>query len=169
MRTMLLLVALLAFAGTGVWAQDRVSFGLAGGATLTLGELEQAGARSGFNLMLIAAIRAEHLPAAVRLDGTWSRFAVQDPTGTNLDLIAITANVSYFLPVMLLPRLYVIGGPGVYNWRTQGRTVTNFGANAGVGATLPLAGVAVFLETRFHQVFSDDYERILPISLGITF
>lgn len=60
---------------------------------------------------------------------------------------------------------YIIGGVGLYDG--------NFGLNAGAGAdfNLNFMPVGLFLEGRFHRIFSGEPEDVslFPISLGVRF
>jgi hypothetical protein len=60
---------------------------------------------------------------------------------------------------------YIIGGVGLYDG--------NFGLNAGVGAdfNLNVIPVGLFLESRFHLIFSGEPEdlSLFPVSLGVRF
>ena len=76
-------------------------------------------------------------------------------------------------------RPYLIGGGGVYNVKATGTNdvgtivqggVTKFGLNAGAGFDFKAGGAGLFIESRFHDVFtSGENLKFLPITLGIRF
>jgi opacity protein-like surface antigen len=78
-------------------------------------------------------------------------------------------------------RPYLIGGGGVYNFKTTGtndlgtivstdNSTTKFGLNAGAGFDFKLGSVGLFLESRFHDVFMSGQDlKFVPITLGLRF
>lgn len=147
--------------------QRAVSFGLAAGATVPLGDLSDAGAETGFNLMGTLDIGAPAMPVGFRVDAGWSQL------GTDLDedfrIIAVTGNVRYALSGVAA-KPYLIGGLGFYNSEFGGEDSNDFGINGGVGIEFLLSGFNTFGEVRFHNIFGeDDSAQILPIMFGFKF
>jgi hypothetical protein len=78
-------------------------------------------------------------------------------------------------------RPYLIGGGGVYNLKTTGtndlgplfdtdNSTTKFGLNAGAGFDFKAGSAGLFIEGRFHDVFtSGENVKFLPITVGIRF
>jgi hypothetical protein len=76
-------------------------------------------------------------------------------------------------------RPYLIGGVGVYNSKLTGQDdpsdilgggTTDFGLNAGAGFDFKVGGAGLFVEGRFHNVFTSgagEDLRFIPITLGI--
>ena len=76
-------------------------------------------------------------------------------------------------------RPYLIGGGGVYNFKTTGEddlgglidtdnSVTKFGLNGGAGFDFKAGAIGLFVEGRFHNVFTSGSNlRFIPISVGI--
>ena len=77
-------------------------------------------------------------------------------------------------------RPYLIGGVGVYNFKTvggddvslpgEGDTSTDFGLNAGAGFDIKAGGIGLFVEGRFHNVFARRHvetAQFIPITVGI--
>src|SRR5215218_2847190 len=73
---------------------------------------------------------------------------------------------------------YVIGGGGVYNSKGIGNDAdlfgddssTDFGLNAGLGLNYTVSRIVLYLETRYHTVFTDaDDSHFIPVTLGIRF
>jgi opacity protein-like surface antigen len=98
-------------------------------------------------------------------------------------LIFGTGNVVYKFKTSELStfRPYLIGGVGVYNIKTTGaddvggvvdtdNSTTKFGLNAGAGFDIKAGGVGLFVEGRFHDVFTDGTNfRFIPITVGVRF
>ena len=73
---------------------------------------------------------------------------------------------------------YAIGGGGVYNSKGIGSDAdlfgggssTDFGLNAGLGLNYTVSRVVLYLEARYHTVFTDaDDSHFIPVTLGIRF
>lgn len=125
-------------------------------------------------------------PVGIQVDGQFHQFKLDDavqPAGGDLKdrLIFGTANIVYKFKTSEETRFrpYLIGGGGVYNLKTTGadevggvidtdNSTTKFGLNAGAGFDFKAGSVGLFIEGRFHDVFTEgtDYQFI-PITLGI--
>jgi hypothetical protein len=108
--------------------------------------------------------REEGNPVGFRVDGM-IQFADPD------NLFIGTANALYNFSTSSEARIrpYVIGGAGIY---ADGGT--DFGINAGAGATFPLgvgdSPARAFAEARFHAIFAEDNTvQQLPLTVGIMF
>jgi opacity protein-like surface antigen len=111
----------------------------------------------------------------------YQRFGVDDvPDGfdAKFQIIQGTANVVYTFTTAEESTFhpYLIGGVGLYNAKATGDDVpdseseTDFGINAGAGFDFQAGAVALFVEGRFHNVFSDpDNTNFIPITVGIRF
>jgi len=73
---------------------------------------------------------------------------------------------------------YVISGGGVYNSKGIGNDAelfgddsgTDFGLNAGLGVNYTVSRIVLYLEARYHTVFtSGDDSHFIPLTLGIRF
>jgi hypothetical protein len=83
-----------------------------------------------------------------------------------------TSEESHFHP-------YLIGGGGIYNLKTTGSTTpgvilsggtTKFGINAGAGFDFKAGGAGLFVEGRFHDIFTSGSDvKFIPITVGIRF
>jgi hypothetical protein len=121
----------------------------------------------GVDFHLLATLRfnrEEGNPVGYRLDGML-QFA--DPDNVFIG----TANALYHFSTSSEARIrpYVIGGAGIY---ADGGT--DFGINAGAGATFPLgvgdSPARMFAEARFHAVFAEGNTiNQLPLTVGIMF
>ena len=73
---------------------------------------------------------------------------------------------------------YVIAGGGVYNSKGIGNDAdlfgddasTDFGVNGGLGLNYTVSRIVLYLEARYHTVFTDaDDSHFIPLTLGIRF
>lgn len=108
--------------------------------------------------------REEGNPVGFRVDG------MLQVTGGD-DLLIGTVNALYKFSTSSDARIrpYVIGGAGIY---ADGGS--DFGINAGAGATFPLglgdSPARAFAEARFHAIFAEGNTiQQLPITVGIMF
>ncbi|MGH7665677.1 MAG: hypothetical protein ACRENI_15515 [Gemmatimonadaceae bacterium] len=152
-----------------------------GGATLPLGDLDDNGVETGFNIAGIAEIGAPLVPLSFRIDAMWSQLDYEFDGGIippgflgdpddGLRLVSVTGNFKYAMSGIGL-RPYLMGGGGYYNVRAAGaETQHEVGINAGAGLELLLTGLTTFAEVRFHHIFTEgESMQILPISVGIRF
>lgn len=150
-------------AATLAWSASPLAaqvFGAGVGPTFSL----EDGGGTDFHVMgSLRFSREEGNPVSFRVDGM-----VQFTEGS--DLFIGTANALYnFNTAEARIRPYVIGGAGIY---ADGGT--DFGINAGAGATFPLgvgdSPARLFAEARFHAVFAEGNTiNQLPITVGIMF
>jgi hypothetical protein len=119
----------------------------------------------------------------LRVDGAYNRFctAACDESGGDLDVRFrfLNANLSGIAELPLGAtadlRPYVLGGVGLYNYKLEGDDVpagfdeseTDFGLNGGLGLTYMLGRVGLFVESRFHHVFTSEEDiQYIPVVLG---
>jgi opacity protein-like surface antigen len=181
----------------GATAAPRpLTLGASAGLTLPTGDFGDV-TKTGFNVGAHLAFRPATLPFGVRVEGQFNRFAIEDneligfEADGNIQIISGTANVVLGVPTDISAiRPYVIGGVGIYNYRSSGRftlggetesgtaSQTDFGLNGGAGVEFGLGGLAAFVEARYHVIFNapDDDElegientKFIPISFGIKF
>ena len=101
-----------------------------------------------------------------------------DDFDIGFQVIQGTANVVYTFTTAEEStfRPYLIGGVGLYNQKATGDdsgdpdSQTDFGINGGAGFDFQLGSVGLFVEGRFHNIFSDpDNTNFVPISVGVRF
>ena len=162
-------------------AQMPVSFGLGGGVTIPTGSTSDA-LKTGWHGMALVRFKPAASPVGFQIDGMYQRLSVDDG-GLDLDLttqiINGTANVVFSFPVSEETRFrpYLIGGGGLYNFDLKGddapattESETDFGINAGAGFDVSFGGGTLFVEGRFHNVFSEgDDAKFIPITVGVRF
>lgn len=164
-----------------------VEFSLGGGLGVPLGDTSDRD-KLGWHGLAGLSFVPTGWPVGIQVDGQFHQFklddAVQPPGGKLKDrLIFGTGNIVYKFKTSETSsiRPYLIGGGGVYNLKTTGagnlgtvlgtdNSTTKFGLNAGAGFDFKAGSVGLFIEGRFHDVFTDgtDY-RFIPITLGLRF
>jgi hypothetical protein len=161
-------------------AQSSVKFSLGGGLTLPLGDFGDL-ASTGWHGLAAVSFQPANFPVGFQVDGMFHRLGVDEnfPLGddVNNQIIQGTANAIYKFEVSpdTKVRPYIIGGVGLYNNKLTGDDVpddfgseTDFGINGGAGFDFQAGAVALFLEGRFHNVFSDpDNTNFIPITVGV--
>jgi hypothetical protein len=159
--------ALIALAaGTGdAAAQVRLSVG--GGPTFPVGNLGDE-FDMGYHVQLSAGLMPAMLPVGLRIDGAYNRFPEDDG---HFRVIVGSVNAVLDIPMQGFSP-YLIGGLGVYSSGGDDDhghpTTTNVGANVGAGFRVGLPGLSVFVESRFHNIFSEgEQTRFVPVTLGI--
>lgn len=185
MKGMLKSVAALALA-TGMFAssahaQTAVQFGIGGGVGIPLSNFSDI-AKLGFHGLANVEFQPASLPVGFRVEGMYSRFGFSDDFEAlvgegNWQLISGTANVVYTFTTAAESKFhpYLIGGAGAYNMKANQDNVDNdsetkFGINAGAGFNVAMGAAAVFIEGRFHNVFTEDEStNFVPISVGVRF
>jgi hypothetical protein len=152
----------------GVSATDgaaQVRFSVAGGPSFATGDHPLD---TGYHVQLSAGFPALTLPVALRADGAFNRFT---ENRSNYDVLSGTLNGILNVPLAVASP-YIIGGAGVYSIEDKAHgdpRETNLGLNIGGGIRLPLPGLSVFVEARYHHPFGDDATGFVPLSFGIRF
>jgi hypothetical protein len=157
-------------------------FALGGGASIPTGKFSEL-ANMGWHATGSLNFGRHDSRLGLLIDGTYSEFGF-DVEGFDVKQRWIygTANLVYrfkragseasrFNP-------YVIGGGGVYNSKGIGNDAdlfgddssTDFGLNAGLGLNYTVSRIVLYLEGRYHTVFTDaDDSHFIPVTLGVRF
>jgi opacity protein-like surface antigen len=170
---------LVASAGTVPLLAQGAEFSLGGGVTLPLGNFDDA-AKLGWHGTGAVSFVPQNVPVGFQIDGTFSQLSDETPADIKSQLIYGTGNVVYKFKVSQDTKFrpYLIGGGGVYNIKSKGDDVdpafdessTKFGLNAGAGFDFKAGSAGVFLEGRFHNVFTDgENAKFIPITVGVRF
>jgi opacity protein-like surface antigen len=156
-------------------------FSLGGGATVPLADFADA-TKTGWNGMAGISFVPGSFPLGIQIDGMYQRLKFDDAISTDLStqILQGTANLVYKFKTSEEStfRPYLIGGVGVYNFKAvggddvsapgEGNTSTDFGLNGGAGFDIKTSGIGLFVEGRFHNVFTDGSDaQFIPITLGI--
>jgi hypothetical protein len=165
-----------------------VEFALGGGIGVPLGDFDDA-SKLGWHGLAALSFVPDGWPVGIQFDGSYQQFALDDaaaPIGFSdlkTRLLVGTGNVVFKFKTSEEStfRPYLIGGVGVYNSKLTGQDdpgdilgggSTDFGLNAGAGFDFKAGGAGLFIEGRFHNVFSDGPGsdlRFIPITVGIRF
>jgi hypothetical protein len=164
-------------------AQSGARFSVGGGLTVPLGDFADA-VGTGFHGLAAVGFQPANFPVGIQVDGMFQRFGVDDDpvfgdVDANFRLLQGTVNAVYAFQTSPDSKIrpYLIGGVGLYNAKVTGDDVigdpeseTDFGINAGAGFDFTAGAVGLFVEGRFHNVFSDpDNTNFIPISVGVRF
>jgi outer membrane protein with beta-barrel domain len=161
-----------------------VEFGLGGGIGVPLGTFDDE-AKLGWHGLAELSFVPNGWPVGIQFDGSYQQFSVDDAaapagfSGLKRRFLMGTGNIVFKFKSSEEStfRPYLIGGAGVYNTKLTGQDdpsdilgggTTDFGLNAGVGFDFKAGGAGLFVEGRFHDVFTDGENlKFIPITLGI--
>ena len=182
-RSVVLGAVLMATVGAAQAMAQGAKFSVGGGLTLPLGDFGD-GQGTGWHGLAAVGFQPANLPVGFQVDGMYQRLGVDDELGLgddiNNQIIQGTANVVYTFTTAEESTFhpYLIGGVGLYNFKLTGDDVpdvldesnTEFGINAGAGFDFQAGNVGLFLEGRFHNVFTEgESSNFIPITVGIRF
>ena len=158
-------LGVIAFAAP-LQAQTGAQFSLGGSLGIPLGDFadeEVGGANMGFHGLAAVGFAPATMPVGFQIDGNFAQFGT-DADDVNVRNLFATGNVVYKFATAETSTLrpYLIGGLGVYNLKATGdgvvgdpESVTELGLNAGAGFNMAAGGASLFIEGRFHNVFTD--------------
>ena len=170
-------------AGAQALVSSPVQFGIVGGTTVPVGNLDDI-ATSGWHAGVLMNIGLPLVPLGFRVDGVWHETGTKtfgDGNSAKARIIAGTLDATYALGAVPILKPYLIGGVGVYNVKFTNTAVphigsgdseseTRFGINAGIGLRVQLTGFSTFIEARWHDIFTTgNSQQMIPLSVGITF
>ncbi len=179
-RSVVLGAALMASAGAAPAAAQGAEFSLGGGVSLPLSDFGDF-ASTGFHGLAAVSFVPSGFPVGIQVDGMFQRFGVDDNVifgnDANFQIIQGTANAVYKFRTSEETKIrpYIIGGVGLYSSKPTGDGVpdgvdsqTDFGINGGAGFDFKLGSAGLFVEGRFHNVFTDgDNTNFIPITAGV--
>ena len=155
-------------------------FSIGAGPTVPLGDFGDV-ANIGYHGLVAVSFVPGSFPLGIQLQGMYQRLKFDDdPADRSSQIIQGTANLVYKFKSSEESRFrpYLIGGAGIYNFKAvggddvsppgEGSTATDFGINGGAGFDIKAGGIGLFLEGRFHNVFSEGSStNFIPITLGV--
>jgi hypothetical protein len=157
-------------------------FSLGGGLGIPLGTFDDA-AKMGWMGLAAVSFVPNGSPVGIQIDGQFQQYKF-DGGGDLKDRFLIgTGNAVFKFKTSddAAFRPYLIGGGGVYNIKATGASTvggvtstegstTKFGLNAGAGFDFKAGSVGLFVEGRFHDVFTEgENVKFIPITVGIRF
>jgi hypothetical protein len=156
-------------------------FSLGGGATFPTGDYSDI-AKTGWHATGSINFGRHDSRFGLLIDGTYGELGLDN--GGSFDVrqqwIYGTGNLVFRFKRASASKLdpYIIGGAGVYHSRGIGNdadlfgdtSATDFGVNGGIGVNYALTGITLYLEGRYHTVFSDPSNtHFIPLTLGVRF
>jgi hypothetical protein len=153
-------------------------FSLGGGVGVPLGTFDDI-AKLGWHGLAAVSFVPNGSPVGIQIDGQYQQFKLDNFVDRKERFLMGTANVVFKFKTSEESafRPYLIGGGGVYNFKQTGSAdpgqvleggTTKFGLNAGAGFDFKAGSVGLFLEGRFHDVFSPGENlKFIPITVGI--
>jgi hypothetical protein len=158
-------------------------FSLGGGVGVPLGDFDDA-AKLGWHGLAAVSFVPEGWPVGIQIDGSYQQFSLDDEVFPGFDglknrFIMGTGNVVFKFKTSEEStfRPYLIGGGGVYNSKVTGSDdpddvlpggETKFGVNGGAGFDFKAGSAGLFVEGRFHNVFTEGSNtQFIPITVGI--
>jgi opacity protein-like surface antigen len=174
----------LATAVAAAPAQAQVAFGLAGGATIPSGDLNDR-QNLGYNGLATLQLGVPTFPLQFRADLQYNSFGGKDfgSAVTNAfnksDTRVISGSINGVFNLLPGPvKPYLIGGVGYYDTQLKGTDATRkVGYNYGAGVKFGLTGASIFVEARMHQIKDATFDvtggrataKFIPITVGIMF
>jgi hypothetical protein len=161
-------------------------FSLGGGIGFPLSNFNDI-AKLGWNGLAGVSFVPTGSPVGIQIDGQYQQYKLDESvvgTGSLKDRLLIgTANLVYKFKTAegSTFRPYLIGGGGVYNLKTTGssdvgtvistgNSQTKFGINGGAGFDFKTGSAGLFVEGRFHDVFTKGSNvQFIPITVGVRF
>lgn len=181
--TPLAAVVLIGLAGpTSAGAQKTYALGVGGGPSIPVGKLNDV-QKTGYNGTVMLAIGVAELPLGLRLDGVFNQFSRRDVlTPQNggsgvysFRVMGAIANLVYAFPGATA-KPYIVAGAGLYSTKTivaGSKADSDWGFNAGVGATFGLGPFATFIESRYHSISRSADKggviQFVPVTIGLLF
>ncbi len=172
-------LALGMLVSTSALHAQGAEFSLGGGVDLPLGDFDDV-AKLGFHGLAGVSVVPANWPVGIQVDGNYSQFKRDAPGDVKFKFIYGTANLVYKFktPEESRFRPYLIGGGGVYNRKAKGDALgvtfdeseTKFGINAGAGFDIKAGSAGLFVEGRFHDVFTTGSNTtFIPLTIGVRF
>jgi hypothetical protein len=161
-------------------------FSLGGGIGFPLSNFNDI-AKLGWNGLAGVSFVPTGSPVGIQIDGQYQQYKLDESVvgaGSLKDRLLIgTANLVYKFKTAegSTFRPYLIGGGGVYNLKTTGssdvgtiidtgNSQTKFGINGGAGFDFKTGSAGLFVEGRFHDVFTKGSNvQFIPITVGVRF
>jgi hypothetical protein len=160
------------------------TFSLGAGVSVPTGDFNTI-AKLGWHATAAVLLGKQTRPLGLQVEASYGQFGLDaSGAGGSFDVkerfIYGTGDVVFRLATSSATafRPYLIGGLGVYNSKGTGsdaalfgaEAATDFGVNAGAGFNYVTGGTTLFVEARFHSIFTDpNHTQFVPLSAGIRF
>jgi opacity protein-like surface antigen len=184
-RTVAAVLITMALSASAARAQGA-EFSLGGGLGIPLSNFDDI-AKLGWHGLAAVSFVPTGSPVGIQIDGQYHQFKLDNdvvgPGSLKDRFVFGTANAVFkFKTAETSPvRPYLIGGAGVYNFKTTGssdvgtvldtdNSTTKFGINGGAGFDFKAGSAGLFVEGRFHNIFTSGKDiEFIPITVGIRF
>lgn len=184
-RTVAAVLITMALSTSAARAQGA-EFSLGGGLGIPLSNFDDI-AKLGWHGLAAVSFVPTGSPVGIQIDGQYHQFKLDNdvvgPGSLKDRFIFGTADAVFkFKTAETSPvRPYLIGGVGVYNFKTTGssdvgtiidtdNSTTKFGINGGAGFDFKAGSAGLFVEGRFHNIFTSGSDvNFIPITVGVRF
>jgi hypothetical protein len=173
-------LAVVTLLGAPALRAQGAEFSLGGGLGVPLDEFDDV-SKIGWHGLAAVSFVPTGWPVGIQIDGSYQQYKLEASSSLKNRFIMGTGNVVFKFKSSEEStfRPYLIGGGGVYNFKTTGTNdigqnieggTTKFGVNAGAGFDFKAGAVGLFVEGRFHNIFFEGPNtKFIPITLGIRF
>jgi hypothetical protein len=153
-------------------------FTLGGGVGVPTGTFDDA-VKTGWLGLVGVSFVPNQWPVGIQIDGQYQQYKFDGSSSLKERFLIGTANIVFKFKTSEESKVrpYLIGGPGIYNLKATGTNdigtitsggTTKFGFNAGAGFDFKAGSAGLFIESRFHDVFtSGPNTKFIPITAGI--
>lgn len=159
-------------------------FSLGGGIGFPLSNFDDI-ANIGWNGLVGVSVVPTGWPVGIQVDGQFQQYKLDENavgfSGLKDRFLIGTGNLVYKFKTSEESsiRPYIIAGGGVYNVKTTGsdnvgtvvgtsNSTTKFGLNAGAGFDFKAGSAGLFIEGRFHDVFTPGPNlKFIPVTIGV--
>ena len=177
-RTVAIVIAVMAGGAQGVAAQGRLSLNIAGGLSIPQGALRDR-AYNGWHGLAMVNLSSPMQPMGVRFDLAYNRFGFDDSYAATVgsghqSTTSATLNFTYRVPTYDAPfSPYLLAGLGAYRTECSAATgcnaATRYGWNFGLGTNLYVLGFRSFVEARYHLTkFHGTPVHYFPLTFGVS-
>jgi Outer membrane protein beta-barrel domain len=184
-RAVAAVLVTMALSASAARAQGA-EFSLGGGLGIPLSNFDDI-AKLGWHGLAAVSFVPTGSPVGIQIDGQYHQFKLDNdvvgPGSLKDRFIFGTADAVFkFKTAETSPvRPYLIGGAGVYNFKTTGssdvgtvistdNSTTKFGVNGGAGFDFKAGSAGLFVEGRFHNIFTSGKDvKFIPITVGVRF
>jgi hypothetical protein len=160
-------------------------FSLGAGVSVPTGDFNTI-AKLGWHAAAAVLLGKQTRPLGLQVDAGYAQFGLDaSGAGGSFDVkerfIYGTGDVVFRLATSGATafRPYLLGGVGIYSSKGTGRdaavfggaqAATDFGVNAGAGFNYVTGGTTLFVEARFHSIFTDPtHTQFVPLTAGFRF
>jgi Outer membrane protein beta-barrel domain len=155
-------------------------FTLGGGVGIPTGNFDNA-VKTGWLGLVGVSFVPNQWPVGIQIDGQYQQYKFDGSASLKERFLIGTANIVFKFKTSEESKVrpYLIGGPGIYNFKATGTNdigqlttggTTKFGFNAGAGFDFKAGSAGFFVEARYHNIFTSGADtKFIPIAAGFRF